>query len=92
MSKWRGARGLNRDEVVWTITANNICAAPAADVAIANPVPEHMRYVGDTAFGPGAIGWPNVPERSAMVRSVRAPGTVEWRRVRIFVVRIVACG
>jgi uncharacterized repeat protein (TIGR01451 family) len=42
------------DEVVWTITANNICSAPAADIAITNPVPEHMRYVGDTAFGPGS--------------------------------------
>jgi uncharacterized repeat protein (TIGR01451 family) len=42
------------DEIVWTITANNICTTPAADVAITNPVPEHMRYVGDTAFGPGA--------------------------------------
>jgi uncharacterized repeat protein (TIGR01451 family) len=42
------------DEVIWTITANNICTAPAADVAVSNPIPEHMRYVGDTAFGPGA--------------------------------------
>jgi uncharacterized repeat protein (TIGR01451 family) len=42
------------DEVVWTITANNVCAKPAADVAITNAVPEHMHYVGDTAFGPGS--------------------------------------
>jgi uncharacterized repeat protein (TIGR01451 family) len=42
------------DEVVWTIVANNVCTAPAGDVAITNPVPQHMRYVGSSAFGPGA--------------------------------------
>jgi len=42
------------DEVVWTIKANNLCAAPAADVAITNAVPAHMRYRDDSAFGPGA--------------------------------------
>jgi uncharacterized repeat protein (TIGR01451 family) len=42
------------DEIVWTITASNVCAAPAGDVAINNPVPSHMRYVGSSAFGPGA--------------------------------------
>lgn len=42
------------DEIVWTIVANNVCAAPAGDVAITNPVPGHMHYVGNSAFGPGA--------------------------------------
>jgi uncharacterized repeat protein (TIGR01451 family) len=42
------------DEVVWTIVANNVCTTPAGDVAITNPVPQHMRYVGSSAFGPGA--------------------------------------
>jgi uncharacterized repeat protein (TIGR01451 family) len=42
------------DEVVWTITASNICTNPAADVAITNPVPAHMSYVGGSAFGPGS--------------------------------------
>ena len=42
------------DEVIWTIVANNVCTTPAGDVAITNPVPEHMRYVGSSAFGPGA--------------------------------------
>jgi uncharacterized repeat protein (TIGR01451 family) len=42
------------DEVVWTIVANNVCTTPAGDVAITNPVPEHMRYIGNSAFGPGA--------------------------------------
>jgi len=41
------------DQVVWTIVASNVCAKPAADVAITNAVPEHMHYLGDTAFGPG---------------------------------------
>ena len=42
------------DEVTWTIVANNICTTPAGDVAITNPVPQHMRYVSSSAFGPGA--------------------------------------
>jgi uncharacterized repeat protein (TIGR01451 family) len=42
------------DEVIWTIVANNICTTPAGDVAITNPVPQHMRYVGSSAFGPGS--------------------------------------
>lgn len=42
------------DQVVWTIVASNVCAKPAADIAITNAVPEHMHYLGDTAFGPGA--------------------------------------
>jgi uncharacterized repeat protein (TIGR01451 family) len=42
------------DEITWTIVASNVCATPAGDVAITNPVPEHMRYVGNSAFGPGA--------------------------------------
>ena len=41
------------DEVIWTIVANNVCATPAGDVAITNPVPSHMRYIGSSAFGPG---------------------------------------
>jgi uncharacterized repeat protein (TIGR01451 family) len=42
------------DEVVWTIVASNVCSAPAGDVAITNPVPQHMRYVGESAFAAGA--------------------------------------
>jgi len=42
------------DEVTWTIVANNVCTTPAGDVAITNPVPQHMRYVSSSAFGPGA--------------------------------------
>lgn len=42
------------DEVIWTIVANNVCTTPAGDVAITNPVPQHMRYVVSSAFGPGA--------------------------------------
>jgi uncharacterized repeat protein (TIGR01451 family) len=42
------------DEIVWTITATNVCKEPTADVAIANPVPEHMTYVANSAMGTGA--------------------------------------
>jgi uncharacterized repeat protein (TIGR01451 family) len=41
------------DEVIWTITATNSCDKPAERVAIENAVPEHMRYVADSAMGPG---------------------------------------
>ena len=39
--------------VVWTITAKNVCDKPADNVVIANPVPEHMTYVADSAMGTG---------------------------------------
>ncbi|HUQ53787.1 MAG TPA: hypothetical protein VM692_16275, partial [Gammaproteobacteria bacterium] len=42
------------DEIVWTIVASNVCKTAAGNVAITNPVPAHMRYVGSSAFGPGA--------------------------------------
>ncbi|HEY7642506.1 MAG TPA: hypothetical protein VH814_22425 [Steroidobacteraceae bacterium] len=42
------------DEVVWTITATNVCKTPTDNVAIANPVPEHMTYVSGSAIGSGA--------------------------------------
>jgi len=46
------------DEVVWTITAKNICGTPADNVVIANPVPDHMTYVANSAMGTGAeIGY-----------------------------------
>jgi uncharacterized repeat protein (TIGR01451 family) len=41
------------DEVVWTITAKNVCATPAENVVIANPVPEQMTYVANSAMGTG---------------------------------------
>jgi uncharacterized repeat protein (TIGR01451 family) len=40
-------------EVVWTVTASNVCDKPAEKVAVDNPVPKHMQYVADTAMGPG---------------------------------------
>jgi uncharacterized repeat protein (TIGR01451 family) len=42
------------DEVVWTITAKNVCAKPAENIVVANPVPEHMTYVAGSALGVGA--------------------------------------
>jgi uncharacterized repeat protein (TIGR01451 family) len=41
-------------EVVWTVTASNVCAQPVSNVFIDNPVPEHMRYVANSALGVGA--------------------------------------
>jgi uncharacterized repeat protein (TIGR01451 family) len=40
-------------DVVWTVTAHNICSVAAADIVIANPVPEQMSYVVDSAMGVG---------------------------------------
>jgi uncharacterized repeat protein (TIGR01451 family) len=42
------------DEVVWTITATNVCQTAADNVVIANPVPEHMTYVAGSATGTGS--------------------------------------
>ena len=41
------------NEVVWTITARNLCDKPVADVVIANPVPEQMTFVANSAVGVG---------------------------------------
>jgi len=41
-------------EVVWTVTASNICKQPSDQVTINNAVPEHMSYVANSATGPGA--------------------------------------
>jgi uncharacterized repeat protein (TIGR01451 family) len=41
-------------EVIWTITASNVCKQPSDAVTINNAVPEHMTYVPNTATGPGA--------------------------------------
>lgn len=42
------------DEVVWTITAKNICDKPATNIVIANPVPEQMSFIANSAVGVGA--------------------------------------
>jgi uncharacterized repeat protein (TIGR01451 family) len=41
------------NQVVWTITAVNVCKEPAGNVVVANPVPEHMTYVANSAMGTG---------------------------------------
>jgi uncharacterized repeat protein (TIGR01451 family) len=41
------------NEVVWTITARNVCDKPADDIVVANQVPEHMSYVASSALGTG---------------------------------------
>jgi uncharacterized repeat protein (TIGR01451 family) len=46
-------RALPGDEVVWTVTARNVCDKPVEHVVVANPVPEHMTYVANSALGIG---------------------------------------
>jgi len=41
-------------EVIWTVTASNVCKQPSDKVTINNPVPEHMTLVPNSAFGPGS--------------------------------------
>ncbi len=41
------------NEVIWTITAKNVCDSAAENIVIANPVPEHMTYVASSAMGVG---------------------------------------
>jgi hypothetical protein len=41
-------------EVIWTVTANNVCKQPSEKVTINLPVPQHMTYVPDSAVGPGS--------------------------------------
>ena len=41
-------------EVVWTVSASNVCARVAENVFIDNPVPEHMSYLANSATGIGA--------------------------------------
>lgn len=41
-------------EVVWTVTASNVCKQASDKVVISNPVPEHMTLVPGSAIGAGA--------------------------------------
>jgi uncharacterized repeat protein (TIGR01451 family) len=41
-------------EVIWTVTASNVCKQASDAVTINNSVPEHMTYVANSAAGPGA--------------------------------------
>jgi uncharacterized repeat protein (TIGR01451 family) len=43
------------DEIVWTITARNVCDIALDRVVIANPVPTHMKYIGGSATGQGTV-------------------------------------
>jgi uncharacterized repeat protein (TIGR01451 family) len=40
-------------EVVYTVKFENVGKQAATDVVVTNPVPEHMRYVANSAGGPG---------------------------------------
>ena len=41
-------------EVVWTVTASNVCKQASDNVVISNPVPEHMTLVPGSAIGAGS--------------------------------------
>lgn len=41
-------------QVIWTLSATNVCSAAADKVFIDNPVPEHMALVADSVRGTGA--------------------------------------
>jgi uncharacterized repeat protein (TIGR01451 family) len=41
-------------EVIWTVTANNVCKQASDGVTINNAVPEHMTLVPNSAIGPGS--------------------------------------
>jgi uncharacterized repeat protein (TIGR01451 family) len=41
-------------QVVWTVTASNVCDTAVGNVLIENPIPEHTSYVADSALGAGA--------------------------------------
>ncbi len=43
------------DNVVYTITFQNISDEPAANVVITNPIAEDLTYVDGSAFGPGTV-------------------------------------
>jgi uncharacterized repeat protein (TIGR01451 family) len=46
-------RALPGDEVIWTVTTKNTCNTAIDNVVVANPVPQHMTYVADSALGVG---------------------------------------
>jgi uncharacterized repeat protein (TIGR01451 family) len=41
-------------EVVWTVTASNVCKQPSDKVVISNPVPEHMTLIAGSVIGAGS--------------------------------------
>ena len=42
------------DLVFYTLEVRNIGTAPSRAPAVTSPIPEHMRYIADSAVGPGA--------------------------------------
>lgn len=42
------------DRVIYTLEVLNSGATAVASPTVTNPIPDHMRYVGDSAVGPGA--------------------------------------
>jgi uncharacterized repeat protein (TIGR01451 family) len=42
------------DEVVYTVSFANVSKQAADNIRITNPIPSEMRYLANTAFGPGS--------------------------------------
>jgi uncharacterized repeat protein (TIGR01451 family) len=42
------------DEVVYTVSFSNVSKQAADNIRITNPIPSEMRYLANTAFGPGS--------------------------------------
>ena len=73
------------NEVVWTITAVNVCKTPTDNVVVANPVPEQMTYVANSAMGTGtdiAYSLDGKEFKNAAELQVRAADGTHARRAR----------
>ena len=83
-------KALPGDEVVWTVTAKNTCAKSVEKVVVANPVPEHMTYVANSALGVGTAiaysldGEQFQPAAALVVNAgaIRAATPEEYRAIR----------
>ncbi len=69
------------EDVIYTIHATNTGFAPAADVVITDPIPEHTRYKDGTAIGTGAeitfsVDGGKSYDQPANLKIVNADGTV----------------
>jgi uncharacterized repeat protein (TIGR01451 family) len=67
-------------EVLWTVTAVNVCKQPSDAVTINNAVPQHMSYVANTATGPRTSPSPSTARPSRRPASSRSRKTA--RRAR----------
>ena len=71
------------DTVVYTLAVRNLKAAPVRGATITYPIPEHMRYLADSAVGPGATVTVSADGGHVFESPDRLPGArcthVRWR-------------